>query len=116
MKKKSGILNSFLMLVVLFAFVLQYVHSYNHLATQLTEKNCHHKYLSSKEITHQHHNYDHCFVCDFTLSSFISSGIMSFDFKNNSTPSCYCMFKTNNLTQFFSGSLFALRAPPTFIV
>jgi len=104
------------MFAVLFAMLFQNVHSYEHLAKQLSEKKCYHKYNSSKEITHQHHNFDHCFVCDFTLSTFISAQIHHFKFKKTNLPSGYSFFKSKEITQFFKGSLFALRAPPSFIV
>jgi len=116
MKKKFVILNSFLMVAVLFAMLFQYVHSYEHIAKQLSEKNCDHKYTSSQEVTHQHHNFDNCFVCNFTLSTFISSGIAHFEFKKITIPSEYSLFNSKEITQFFKGSLFALRAPPFFIV
>jgi predicted membrane protein len=116
MKKKFVILNSFVMIAVLFAILLQYVHSYEHLAMQLSERKCHHKYNSTKEITHQHHNFDRCFVCDFTLSTFISSDNVPFEFKKTAIPSEYSLFNSKEITQFFKGSLFALRAPPSFIV
>lgn len=116
MKKKIVIVNSFLMFAVLFAMLFQSIHSYEHLVKQLSEKECHHKYVSSKEITHQHHGFEHCFVCDFTLSSFVSSGISHFEFKHISLPSSHFIFKSREITQFFAGSLFALRAPPSFIV
>ncbi|MDD5150310.1 MAG: hypothetical protein PHC28_07470 [Flavobacterium sp.] len=116
MKKKFALLNYFLMIAVLFSILFQSVHSYEHLAKQLSEKNCHHTYNSSKEITHQHHNFDHCFVCNFTLSSFVTSKISQFEFKKINIPSGYTFFKSRAITQFFKGSLFALRAPPSFIV
>ena len=116
MKKKFVILNSFLMFAVLFAMLFQSVHSYEHIAKQLSEKNCLHKYTSSKEITHQHHDFDHCFVCHFTVSSFVGSEISRFEFKKITIPSGYSFFKSKEITQFFKGSLFALRAPPSFIV
>jgi len=104
------------MFTVLFSILFQYVHSYEHLAIQLSEKKCYHKYNSTKEITHQHHNYDRCFVCDFTLSSFISAAISHFEFKKINIPSGYSFSQSGEITQFFKGSLFALRAPPVFIV
>jgi hypothetical protein len=116
MKKKFVLLNSFLMLAVLFSMLFQYVHSYEHLAKQLSEKECAHKYNSRQEITHQHHNFDNCFVCSFTLSTFISSDISHFEFKKIIIPSGYSLFNSREITQFFKGSLFALRAPPSFIV
>ena len=112
MKKKFVIINSFLMLAVLFSMLFQYVHSYEHLAKQLSEKECSHKYISSQEITHQHHDFDNCFVCNFTVSTFISSDISNFEFKKIIFPSGYSLFNSREITQFFKGSLFALRAPP----
>lgn len=115
MKKKIVIVNSFLMFAVLFTMLFQTIHSYEHLASQLSEKKCHHKYISSKEITHQHHNFDHCFICNFTLSSFVSSDVSYFEFQKNTFPSSHFIFKSREITQYFAGSLFALRAPPSFI-
>jgi hypothetical protein len=116
MKKKFAILNYFLMVAVLFSMLFQSFHSYEHLAKQLSQEICSHKYNSSKEITHQHHNFDRCFVCDFTLSCFVSAEIHHFEFKNTNLPSGYTFFESRAITQFFKGSLFALRAPPNFIV
>lgn len=116
MQKKFIIVNSFLALAILFVVLFQSVHSFEHLAKQLSEKKCDHKYTSSQEITHQHHNFDHCFVCNFTVSNFISSDISYFEFKKIIIPSGYTFFKSREITQFFKGSLFALRAPPSFMV
>ncbi|MBC7846804.1 MAG: hypothetical protein H7Y10_09955 [Flavobacterium sp.] len=116
MKKKFVIFNSFLALAILFAMLFQSVHSYEHLAKQLSEKKCHHQFTSKQEITHQHHNFDHCFVCNFTISNFVSSGNSNFEFIKINFSSEYSFFKSREITQFFKGSLFALRAPPSFIV
>ncbi|NDP27196.1 MAG: hypothetical protein GZ087_07195 [Flavobacterium sp.] len=116
MKKKFVLLNYFLMVAVLFSMLFQSVHSYEHLAKQLSEKKCHHESSSKHQITHQHHKFDHCFVCDFTLSNFISSDISYFEFKKIIIPTGSSSFKSREITQFFKGSLFALRAPPIFIV
>ena len=116
MKKRFAILSSFLMITVLFSILFQSIHSYEHLAKQLSQKQCHHKYNSKEEITHQHHNFDHCFVCDFTISSFLSSGISCFEFNKINIPSGYTFFQSRAIPHFFKGSLFALRAPPIFIV
>jgi hypothetical protein len=116
MKKKFVIVNYFLMVAVLFSMLFQSLHSYEHLVKQLSQEICSHKYNSSKEITHQHHNFDRCFVCDFSLSSFVSVEIYHLDFKQTNIPSGYTFFKSRAIIQFFKGSLFGLRAPPIFIV
>ncbi|HWS60790.1 MAG TPA: hypothetical protein VN182_07660 [Flavobacterium sp.] len=116
MKKKSVILNFLLAFAVLFSMLFQAIHSYEHLSKTLSEKECHHKYKSSQEITHQHHDYDDCFACNFTISSFISSDIHHFEFQKISIPTDHSFFNSKGIVQFFKGSLFALRAPPSFIV
>lgn len=103
------------MISVLFSILLQSFHSYGHLAKQLSEKECHHKYTSKQEITHQHHNFDRCFVCDFKMSNFINSHILYFQFQNTIIPFGYTFFESREISPFFKGSLFALRAPPFFI-
>ncbi|AOW08508.1 hypothetical protein [Flavobacterium gilvum] len=115
MKKRQVILNSFLALAILFAMLFQSVHSYEHLAQQLSEKKCHHTYSSKHEITHQHHNFDHCYVCDFKISNFISAEIASYEFQEVIIPFGCTFSKSKQITEFFKGSLFALRAPPFFI-
>ncbi len=112
MKKKFAILNSFLAIAVLFSMLFQFVHSSEHLAKQLSEKECHHKYTSNQEITHQHH-VDDCFVCHFSVSSFITSSIHHFEFRKIAVFSKEAIFRSLEITQFFKGSLFALRAPPS---
>lgn len=116
MKEKRIILNSFLTLIVLLSILFQYGHSYKHAAQQLSEKKCSHKYNSSQEITHQHKDLENCFICNFRLSTPISSNISVFEFKKIIFPSGYTVFNSREITQFFKGSLFALRAPPFFIV
>jgi hypothetical protein len=116
MKKKVVILNFVLAFAVLFSMLFQTVHSYEHVSKQLLEKKCSHKSTSSQEITHQHHNFDTCFVCNFTIGSFISSDINHFVFKKINHFSGYTFFKSRAITSYFKGSLFALRAPPSFIV
>ena len=116
MKKRIVILNSFLVLAVLFAMLFQSVHSFEHFKEELADKKCVHKSTSKEQITHQHHDFDHCFVCNFTLSSFVASDISCFEFQKTTIPSGYSFFKSREITQFFKGSLFALRAPPSFIV
>ena len=112
MKKKFVIVNSLLSVAILFSILLQFAHTYEHISKQLYEKNCQHKYTSSQEITHQHDNLDHCYVCHFSISSFVASDIHYFDLQNTNFFVGSSFLKSNEITQFFKGSLFALRAPP----
>jgi hypothetical protein len=116
MKKKFVIINAFLAIAVLFSMLFQFAHSYEHLAKRPSEKECHHEHNSSQEITHQHHDVDHCFVCHFSVSTFVASDIHHFEFQKTPFSSGYSFFKSKEITQFFKGSLYALRAPPIFIV
>lgn len=116
MKKRFFILNFFLTFAVLFSMLFQYIHSYEHFIVQLSEKKCHHKSVSTSDITHQHHKYDSCFVCDFSISSCVHSDSSVFELSISNLPSRRFVFKSREITQYYIGSLFALRAPPSFIV
>jgi len=117
MNTKYTFLSLFFGLAVLFAIVLQSAHSFSHLEKELTEKQCHHKYAKNKtEFTHAHHNNDHCFVCEYTFSTTLKSDFFTFTFKKVEIQVSYSFFNSKEITQSFRGSLFALRAPPIFIV
>jgi hypothetical protein len=116
MKKKFVIINSLLSVVVLFSIVFQSVHSFQHLAKQLTEKKCFHEHKHDFEITHQHQEFEHCFVCDFTLNSFINTELQFISFQKKGIATQVPFSNSKAITSFFKGSLFSLRAPPRFIV
>jgi len=117
MKNKNSILSFVFGLLVFCAIVLQSIHSFNHLEKELTTKHCHHKYAKNKtEFTHDHHNLGHCFICEFTFSTSIKSEFFISYFKKVEIPVRYSYFYFKEITRLFLGSLFALRAPPSFIV
>ncbi len=100
------------MIAVLFSMLFQSVDSYAHLAKQLSEKHCVHENKTGQdEITHQHH-FDHCFVCKYTFSPYLSLENFSFELLNKSISSQYFVRYSKQITSAFPGSLFALRAPP----
>jgi hypothetical protein len=114
---KKQYTSQFFGLLVLFALLLQSVHSIHHLEEVFVEKKCHHDFSkNSSEITHSHNNLEHCFVCEFTFSNAVTASFFSFEHKNPVVSNSYSFFHSKEITQFFKGSLFALRAPPAFIV
>jgi hypothetical protein len=116
MQKKQLIISVSLALTVLFSILFQSVHSYEHIAKQLTEKKCHHDYNDKNgEITHQHHNYDSCFVCQFSFESYITPENISFQFYKYHKEIPY-FFSFSESVISFSGSLYSLRGPPSAIV
>lgn len=111
MKRKQLIVNLSLVVIVLFSILFQSFDSIGHLQEQFLEKECHHSYNSKSEVTHQHHHFDHCYVCQFGFSSFITPIKYSFAFfaENYTIP----YFFTNPEAVFsFSGSLYSHRGPP----
>ncbi|NBU80149.1 MAG: hypothetical protein EBS55_00685 [Flavobacteriaceae bacterium] len=117
MKKRFLIVNSVMGLFVLLAILFQSFDAMSHLEKQFSEKHCYHKYHPHKtEISHSHKNVDHCFVCEFAFSSFISSSKISYTSQKIEIVFQYSPYYSKEITQFFRGSLFALRAPPNFIV
>lgn len=104
-------------MIVLAAVLLQSIHAIHHIDESFKEKKCHHIYAKNKtEITHSHNNFEHCFVCEFTFSNSVTSDFFTFQYKKSTFLTSYSCFHSKEITQFFKGSLFALRAPPSFIV
>lgn len=104
-------------LIVLFAILFQSFDAMSHLEKQFSEKHCHHKYNHNQtEINHAHQGFDHCFACEFTFSSFITPSKITFTTPKVLVDTKYSLYYSREITQFFRGSLFALRAPPSFIV
>ena len=115
MKKKFAIINSALVVVVLFSILQQSVHSFVHLSKLFSEKECQHKYTGRADISHQHHPFDQCFVCEFTFSAFITPQNFSYSFYTPQGIIPYFCNETEPVFS-FSGSSYSLRGPPSFIV
>ena len=99
-------------MTVLLSMLFQSLHKYKHIAQQLSEVQCVHKKNSAAEITHQHHSFDFCGVCDYKLSGFTFPVLPHFELNSLELYLNNTDFKSFEITQFFKGSLFALRAPP----
>lgn len=102
------------MFVVLFSMLLQSLHSFEHLVKLFSEKECHHHYSQKTEINHQHHPFDHCFVCEFTFGSYLETAFFALKNRFTVAISQQYTFLYKHTSHFFKGSLFALRAPPQF--
>ena len=117
MKKKIILTNAWMGLMILLAISFQSLDSFGHLVKQFSEKHCHHKYaLNKTEVGHAHEGFDHCFVCEFALSSFILPSKINYTSQKVEIVTQYFPDYSKEITHFFRGSLFALRAPPNFIV
>ncbi|TBX71047.1 hypothetical protein EZL74_00670 [Flavobacterium silvisoli] len=117
MKNKRSIISLLFTFMVLGAILLQSFHSFHHLEKFISEQHCHHKYAHNQpEIGHAHHDFDHCFVCEFALSNYTPTQFFIFTFKKEAVHTAYTFCYSKQITQSFRGSLFALRAPPYFIV
>jgi len=117
MKSKYALISMVFGLAIVLAITLQSVHSYDHITRAFSEKQCHHKYAANKtEIGHSHHDSDHCFACEFTFSTAVKSDTFSHNCAKSTIFKKYTFIYSKEITQSFRGSLFALRAPPSFIV
>ncbi len=105
-----------LMVAVLFSMLLQSVHSFEHLSKQFSHKQCHHKYTGQTEISHQHHPFDHCFVCEFTFSNFITPDTFSYNLHFTTGLMPYCFSVPTEIILSYPGSSYSLRGPPSAIV
>lgn len=113
MKRKQLITSFSLALIVLLSILFQSVHSYEHIAKQLSEKKCHHNYNDENgEITHEHYNDDSCFVCHFSFGSYISPEKLLLDFHNDFIEVPYFLSFSESVI-LFSKSSCPLRGPPS---
>ena len=112
MKKNKFIVPLALVITVLFSMLLQSWHTYEHVAKQLSQKQCHHKEnVTGTELTHQHQKVDHCAVCEFALGNYVSLKDISYQLRSTSKEIPY-FFTENEAIISFSGSLYSLRGPP----
>lgn len=62
-----------LLTALIFSVFFPSIHALEHIADAMHEHECVHQYgETNTEITHQHETKDHCVICDFTLSSYLS--------------------------------------------
>jgi len=116
MKRKQLILSFSFAVTILFSILFQSIHSYEHIVKQLSEKQCHHAYNDPNgEITHQHHNYDLCFVCNFAFEGFIVPDSFSFQFHSFDSETPY-FFPLSEKVYSISTTSYLLRGPPVAIV
>lgn len=116
MKRRQLILSISMALTMLFTILFQSIHSFEHIVKQLSEKQCHHDYNDpSGEITHQHHNYDLCYVCNFAFGSYTKTEFFSFQFHVFQREIPYFFPFSENISS-VSESAYLLRGPPVAIV
>lgn len=113
MKKKFAIINLSLMLAVLFSILFQSVHSYEHFLGQETTFVNHSDNDGTTKIQTLDHNHEKCFVCEFTLSSFIATEFTSFKSQLTFEAFTQTNFPATETPDAFSGSLFSHRGPPS---
>lgn len=115
MKKRLVFLNVFFALSMLAAIVSQSLHEMAHYTEFKKERHCHHEQQSREDVSHEHVNLDHCHLCDFVFANFTTPEIFSFQIQKAVLTADKPFAHNREITQFFRGSLFALRAPPTLV-
>lgn len=100
------------MIAVLFSILFQSVHSYEHFLDGNAATVSQSADDGSTKIQTLDHNHEKCFVCEFTLSSFIATEFFTFDVQVPFKAVAY-NFASVESSEFFSGSLFSHRGPPS---
>jgi hypothetical protein len=115
MNNKRNLFNFLFAGMVLFSILFQSFHSYEHILEQIQKKVCFHESNENKaDLTHAHIGYENCLVCHYAFSpyefanSFCAILIISEDF----IDADFNFYQKVSLL--YKGSLFALRAPPSF--
>ncbi len=112
MSKRKIIQSAFMAITVLFAILFQSLHSYEHISKTFSEeKSAHHYSEFEKNSSTQVHDSDHCFVCDFTFSSFVTTESFTFSLQ---FPQQEIPYFFNNPEAFISQNkiVCSLRGPP----
>lgn len=96
--------------------LFQMVHSYEHAYKQVTEKHCSHETADGRhQITHTHAVEHNCSICHFEFGTFIPNSFHPLTFNAISFESSCLFSDSKQVSTFFKGSLFALRAPPAVL-
>jgi hypothetical protein len=115
MKKKQLLYHFFFAIALLFSIVFQSFHGYEHLEQQFSQKVCYHKHDSNRaEVTHQHKGFEHCLVCEFTFSSYVTPENQTFYFNASHKEIPYFFADTPKILS-FTGSLYSHRGPPVWV-
>lgn len=101
------------MVAVLFSILFQSVHSYEHfLDGKASSYVGQSKDDGETKIQTLDHNHEKCFVCEFTLSSFLPTAFFTLDLQIPFKVPAY-NFASVESSEFFAGSLFSHRGPPS---
>lgn len=114
MKKKFQYLKLLLPIVVLFAILFPAIHSYEHIHNHTSAHKSVLKYHTDKSEfkLHDHAN-EECAICHFKISPVATFSFETFVFYKSNSINSFVAFYSKAYSNFFKGSLFALRAPPT---
>ncbi|SCY60230.1 hypothetical protein [Flavobacterium caeni] len=113
MKKRLALLNLALLFSIVSSVVFPALHAFEHIAHDYTKHHCHHPPADGKQqITHQHSHLDHCYVCGFALSGFVTPEIYAFESLVFQRPIPY-FFTPSEAPHAFAGISYLLRGPPT---
>lgn len=107
MKRKIAILNLVLMVVVQFTIAYKSFHAFSH----HLEPKAHTEHSHGAKALVSAHSHEECSVCDFHFDFFIAPQQF---FLKLGFPYTHIPYKYNSIEGYasFTGSLFALRAPP----
>lgn len=114
MKKKFKIINLLMPLVVVFAILFPVVHSYEHIQAHDNSHKHSYQYSEGKtELSAHNHSSEECAICHFKFTPVSTFSFVSFEIFINNSITSYVSYYFKTYSNFFKGSLFALRAPPT---
>ena len=115
MKKNKILINFSLVIAILFSILFQSHDSYAHFIKEKAEAECRHKSSSKQQITHQHHSFEHCFVCEFAFSSAVPFSAFEFNPQKISFKTQRSFYYSDVVITFEKKSNL-LRGPPVYNV
>ena len=114
-KKYLSHISISILVAVLSSILFQSVHTFEHILAEFSEQKCEHLYDTGQEqITHEHHDFDHCFSCDFHFSNYVVTDILSIQRYFTATYNNYFDLVTDQIS-YYSGIHYLVRGPPTLL-
>lgn len=114
-KKYLNHISLSILVAVLSSILFQSVHTFEHILAEFSDDKCEHLYdTGTEQITHEHHDFDHCFSCDFHFSNYVKTDIFSVPRYFAPIHSSYFDLVVDQVS-YYSGLHYLVRGPPTLL-
>lgn len=114
-KKYLNHISMSILVAVLSSILFQSMHTFEHILAEFSDHKCDHLYdTGNEQITHEHHDFDHCFSCDFHFSNYVKTDILSVPLYFTASYSTHFAVLVEPV-HYYSGIHYLVRGPPDLL-